>query len=102
VTPAAAAADGYFLTPAQHFGGTGLVPTQIDNSEWSWSNLNKLCWAIGSISGAMGALHDAASVPWSLSGAALMPSRLLASGSSLRGQARRRRRSSWSTSFASC
>ncbi|KAF9432539.1 Karyopherin transporter, partial [Entomortierella beljakovae] len=26
---------------------------QVDNSEWSWSNLNKLCWAIGSISGAM-------------------------------------------------
>lgn len=27
---------------------------QIDNSEWSWNNLNTLCWAIGSISGAMG------------------------------------------------
>jgi exportin-1 len=27
---------------------------QIDQSEWSWSNLNTLCWAIGSISGAMG------------------------------------------------
>jgi len=26
---------------------------QIDGSEWSWNNLNKLCWAIGSISGAM-------------------------------------------------
>jgi exportin-1 len=26
---------------------------QVDGSEWSWSNLNKLCWAIGSISGAM-------------------------------------------------
>ncbi|KAJ2160132.1 Karyopherin transporter [Coemansia sp. RSA 552] len=26
---------------------------QMDNSEWSWSNLNKLCWAIGSISGSM-------------------------------------------------
>ena len=26
---------------------------QIDGSEWSWSNLNKLCWAVGSISGAM-------------------------------------------------
>ncbi|RKO97956.1 hypothetical protein CXG81DRAFT_9513 [Caulochytrium protostelioides] len=26
---------------------------QMDNSEWSWDNLNKLCWAIGSISGAM-------------------------------------------------
>mmetsp|Transcript_4585 Transcript_4585/g.12407 ORF Transcript_4585/g.12407 Transcript_4585/m.12407 type:complete len:1103 (-) Transcript_4585:1209-4517(-) len=27
---------------------------QIDGSEWSWNNLNTLCWAIGSISGAMG------------------------------------------------
>jgi exportin-1 len=27
---------------------------QVDESEWSWNNLNKLCWAIGSISGAMG------------------------------------------------
>lgn len=27
---------------------------QIDNTEWSWHNLNTLCWAIGSISGAMG------------------------------------------------
>jgi exportin-1 len=27
---------------------------QIDQSEWSWNNLNTLCWAIGSISGAMG------------------------------------------------
>ncbi|KAI8801524.1 CRM1 C terminal-domain-containing protein [Cladochytrium replicatum] len=26
---------------------------QIDGTEWSWDNLNKLCWAIGSISGAM-------------------------------------------------
>ena len=26
---------------------------QVDNSEWSWSNCNTLCWAIGSISGAM-------------------------------------------------
>ncbi|KAG1048691.1 hypothetical protein G6F43_008940 [Rhizopus delemar] len=26
---------------------------QMDGSEWSWNNLNKLCWAIGSISGAM-------------------------------------------------
>ncbi|KAF9114479.1 Karyopherin transporter [Mortierella sp. AM989] len=26
---------------------------QVDNTEWSWGNLNKLCWAIGSISGAM-------------------------------------------------
>ncbi|KAA8495821.1 Protein EXPORTIN 1A [Porphyridium purpureum] len=27
---------------------------QIDGTEWSWHNLNTLCWAIGSISGAMG------------------------------------------------
>lgn len=26
---------------------------QIDGSEWSWNNLNTLCWAIGSVSGAM-------------------------------------------------
>lgn len=26
---------------------------QVDNSEWSWQNCNTLCWAIGSISGAM-------------------------------------------------
>ncbi|KAJ2767457.1 Karyopherin transporter, partial [Coemansia nantahalensis] len=26
---------------------------QMDGSEWSWGNLNKLCWAIGSISGSM-------------------------------------------------
>ncbi|CEP63140.1 exportin CRM1 LALA0_S07e03290g [Lachancea lanzarotensis] len=27
---------------------------QIDGSEWSWHNINTLCWAIGSISGTMG------------------------------------------------
>jgi exportin-1 len=26
---------------------------QVDSSEWSWGNCNTLCWAIGSISGAM-------------------------------------------------
>jgi len=26
---------------------------QVDGSQWSWQNLNTLCWAIGSISGAM-------------------------------------------------
>ncbi|KAI9794804.1 MAG: Karyopherin transporter [Peltula sp. TS41687] len=26
---------------------------QVDGSEWSWANCNTLCWAIGSISGAM-------------------------------------------------
>jgi len=26
---------------------------QVDGTEWSWANLNTLCWAIGSVSGAM-------------------------------------------------
>jgi exportin-1 len=26
---------------------------QMDGSEWSWDNINKLCWAVGSISGAL-------------------------------------------------
>uniref|UniRef100_A0A7S3Q1F7 Importin N-terminal domain-containing protein n=1 Tax=Chaetoceros debilis TaxID=122233 RepID=A0A7S3Q1F7_9STRA len=26
---------------------------QVDGTDWSWNNLNTLCWAIGSISGAM-------------------------------------------------
>lgn len=32
---------------------TSKLSRQFDGSEWSWNNLNKLCWAIGSISGAM-------------------------------------------------
>jgi exportin-1 len=32
---------------------TSKLSKQIDGSEWSWNNLNTLCWAIGSISGAM-------------------------------------------------
>ncbi|KAK4687365.1 exportin-1, partial [Tremellales sp. Uapishka_1] len=32
---------------------TDKLSKQIDGSEWSWNNLNTLCWAIGSISGAM-------------------------------------------------
>ncbi|CAG8749182.1 22685_t:CDS:10 [Gigaspora margarita] len=32
---------------------TNKLNKQVDGSEWSWNNLNKLCWAIGSISGAM-------------------------------------------------
>ncbi len=32
---------------------TEKLSRQFDGSEWSWNNLNKLCWAIGSISGAM-------------------------------------------------
>jgi len=31
----------------------GKLQKQVDGSEWSWNNLNTLCWAIGSISGAM-------------------------------------------------
>lgn len=32
---------------------TDKLAKQIDGSEWSWNALNTLCWAIGSISGAM-------------------------------------------------
>ena len=32
---------------------TEKLAKQVDGSEWSWGNLNTLCWAIGSISGAM-------------------------------------------------
>lgn len=32
---------------------TEKLARQFDGSEWSWTNLNRLCWAIGSISGAM-------------------------------------------------
>ncbi|CAL1266809.1 unnamed protein product [Larinioides sclopetarius] len=32
---------------------TEKLHKQVDGSEWSWKNLNTLCWAIGSISGAM-------------------------------------------------
>ncbi|KAG1054076.1 hypothetical protein G6F43_003887 [Rhizopus delemar] len=32
---------------------TVKLSRQVDGSEWSWQNLNKLCWAVGSISGAM-------------------------------------------------
>ncbi|KAJ3130568.1 Karyopherin transporter [Physocladia obscura] len=32
---------------------TDKLGKQMDGSEWSWDNLNKLAWAIGSISGAM-------------------------------------------------
>eukprot|EP00357_Protocruzia_adherens_P031388 CAMPEP_0115046264 /NCGR_PEP_ID=MMETSP0216-20121206/48648_1 /TAXON_ID=223996 /ORGANISM="Protocruzia adherens, Strain Boccale" /LENGTH=1097 /DNA_ID=CAMNT_0002429317 /DNA_START=4965 /DNA_END=8258 /DNA_ORIENTATION=- len=31
---------------------------QLNNEEWSWKNLNSLCWAIGSISGAMSEDHE--------------------------------------------
>ncbi|KAF5108167.1 hypothetical protein DV495_001561 [Geotrichum candidum] len=32
---------------------TEKLARQSDGSEWSWNNLNTLCWAMGSISGAM-------------------------------------------------
>ncbi len=32
---------------------TEKLSRQFDGSEWSWTNLNRLCWSIGSISGAM-------------------------------------------------
>lgn len=32
---------------------TDKLRRQVNGSEWSWRNLNTLCWAIGSISGAM-------------------------------------------------
>ncbi|XP_064403448.1 exportin-1-like [Halichondria panicea] len=32
---------------------TDKLYRQVDGTEWSWKNLNTLCWAIGSISGAM-------------------------------------------------
>mmetsp|Transcript_2949 Transcript_2949/g.4074 ORF Transcript_2949/g.4074 Transcript_2949/m.4074 type:complete len:1084 (+) Transcript_2949:39-3290(+) len=33
---------------------------QVDGSEWSWHNLNTLCWAIGSISGALSEMQEKA------------------------------------------
>eukprot|EP00842_Homolaphlyctis_polyrhiza_P001757 jgi/Hompol1/2582/HPOL_001426-RA len=32
---------------------SGKLENQMNGSEWSWDNLNRLCWAIGSISGAL-------------------------------------------------
>merc|ERR550519_1581299 len=32
---------------------TEKLANQVNGNEWSWKNLNTLCWAIGSISGAM-------------------------------------------------
>lgn len=32
---------------------TQKLTNQVNNTEWSWKSLNTLCWAIGSISGAM-------------------------------------------------
>jgi len=35
---------------------TEKLARQVDGSEWSWSNLNTLCWAVGSIAGTMSTL----------------------------------------------
>lgn len=32
---------------------TDKLQRQVDGSEWSWTNLNTLCWAVGSIAGTM-------------------------------------------------
>jgi hypothetical protein len=32
--------------------------SKVDGSEWSWHNLNTLCWAIGSISGALSEMQE--------------------------------------------
>jgi exportin-1 len=37
---------------------TEKLSRQVDESEYSWKNLNTLCWAIGSISGAMNEDHE--------------------------------------------
>lgn len=36
-----------------HHSNEKCARTKVDGSEWSWHNLNTLCWAIGSISGAL-------------------------------------------------
>lgn len=35
-----------------------FLPTQVAGGQFSWNGLNTLCWAIGSISGAMGELDE--------------------------------------------
>ena len=37
---------------------TEKLMRQMDGSEWGWTKLNQLCWAIGSISGAMSMLRS--------------------------------------------
>jgi exportin-1 len=34
------------------------LAAQMDGTEWSWMNLNTLCWAIGSVSGAFPKEHE--------------------------------------------
>lgn len=46
-----------YLTHLNHDDTESLMldklALQVDGTEWSWNNLNTLCWAIGSVSGAM-------------------------------------------------
>ena len=62
---------------------TEKLAKQVDGSEWSWQNLNTLCWAIGSISGAMSEYSNP--VPM-----------LISSHTRLNHQTRRLRSASWS------
>ena len=41
------------VTPTRDTRDTHQVMLQVNGNEWSWKNLNTLCWAIGSISGSM-------------------------------------------------
>lgn len=34
------------------------VGLQLDDKEWDWNNLNRLCWAIGSVSGAFSEVNE--------------------------------------------
>lgn len=46
-----------YLTHLDYLDTEGIMTeklhNQVNGTEWSWKNLNTLCWAIGSISGAM-------------------------------------------------
>ena len=65
---------------------TEKLAKQVDGSEWSWQNLNTLCWAIGSISGAMSTFSSCLSVT--------VPN--------MHSQTRRRRNASWLLSSRTC
>lgn len=46
----------YCLTPFAlcfQYQMLGKLAMQLNGEDWSWNNLNTLCWAIGSISGSM-------------------------------------------------
>lgn len=55
---------------------TEKLSKQVDGSEWSWANLNTLCWAIGSISGAMNEETEKRFLVTVIKGAWLSPSAL--------------------------